>query len=58
MITTPDLIDALARLIVQVSKHTQLWITTHSQPLASCVKQHSKLPRVCLHMVEDETKVA
>lgn len=30
----PDLIDSLARLIVVASKHTQLWITTHSRALA------------------------
>ena len=54
----PDLIDALARLIVRVSKNTQLWITTHSQPLAERVEQHSGLPRVRLAMVEGETTVA
>jgi predicted ATPase len=54
----PDLIDALARLIVRVSKHTQLWITTHSSPLADRIEQHSGLPRVRLSMVEGETKVA
>jgi predicted ATPase len=54
----PDLIDALARLIVRVSKHTQLWITTHSLPLADRIEQHSGMPRVRLSMVEGETKVA
>ena len=53
----PDLIDALARLIVRVSKNTQLWVTTHSQPLAERVEQHSGLPRVRLAMVEGETTV-
>lgn len=41
----PDLIDALVRLIVRVSQHTQLWITTHSSPLADRIEQHSGLPR-------------
>jgi len=54
----PDLIDALARLIVRVSQHTQLWITTHSAPLADRIEQHSGLPRVRLSMVEGETQVA
>jgi predicted ATPase len=54
----PDLVGALARLIVRVSKHTQLWITTHSQPLAGCIEQHSGLPSVRLRMVKGETKVA
>jgi predicted ATPase len=52
----PDLIDALAHLIVQVSRQTQLWITTHSQPLAERVEQHSGLSRVRLSMVEGETR--
>jgi predicted ATPase len=53
----PDLVDALARLIVRASKHTQLWITTHSQPLAESIEQHSGLPRLRLSMVGGETKV-
>lgn len=54
----PDLIDALARLIVRASSATQLWITTHSQPLAAAIEQHSRIPRVQLTMMEGETKVA
>jgi predicted ATPase len=53
----PELVDALARLIVRASKHTQLWITTHSQPLAESIEQHSGLPRLRLSMVGGETKV-
>jgi predicted ATPase len=53
----PDLVDALARLIVRASKYTQLWITTHSQPLAERIEQHSGMPRVRLCMAQGETKV-
>jgi predicted ATPase len=53
----PDLIDALARLIVQASKQTQLWITTHSQPLADRIEKHSGIPRIRLMMLDGETKV-
>ena len=53
----PDLIDPLARLIVQAARSTQLWITTHSQPLAERIEKHSGIPRVRLKMVEGETKV-
>lgn len=53
----PDLIDVLARLIVRASKDTQLWITTHSQPLAEHIEQHSGLPRVRLRMDNGETIV-
>jgi predicted ATPase len=53
----PDLIDALARLIVNASKQTQLWITTHSQALAGRIERHSGLPRVRLCISDGETKV-
>lgn len=54
----PDLIDVLARLIVGASKYTQLWITTHSVPLAERIEKHSQIPRVRLHMDNGETGVA
>ena len=53
----PDLIDPLARLMVQAAKNTQLWITTHSQPLAERIEEHSEMPRVRLTMSNGETKV-
>lgn len=53
----PDLIDPLARLMVEASKNTQLWITTHSQPLADRIEKHSGMPRVRLQMANGETKV-
>jgi predicted ATPase len=53
----PDLINSLARLMVRASKNTQLWITTHSRPLAESIERHSGLPPVRLCMVEGETKV-
>lgn len=54
----PDLIDALARLIVRASSHTQLWITTHSESLAERIERHSGLPRVRLCMAGGETRLA
>lgn len=53
----PDLIDPLARLIVGAAKYTQLWITTHSYPLAERIERHSGVPRVRLCMVQGETIV-
>jgi predicted ATPase len=53
----PDLIDAMARLIVLGSRHTQLWITTHSEALAERIEQHSGLPRIRLCMVDGETQL-
>jgi len=54
----PDLIGALARLIVHASKYTQLWITTHSTALAEKIEEHSGMPRVRLALVNGETTVA
>jgi predicted ATPase len=53
----PDLIDALARLIVRAAKATQLWITTHSGALAERIERHSGMPRVRLCLRNGETRV-
>src|SRR5215471_13589964 len=53
----PDILDALAHLIVRASKNTQLWITTHSQALADRIEKHSGVPRVRLRMSDGETQV-
>ena len=53
----PDLLDALAQLIVRASGDTQLWITTHSEPLAERIEKHSGVPRVRLCMLDGETQV-
>ncbi len=53
----PQLIGSLAKLIVQASKGTQLWITTHSQDLAASIEEHSGIPRVQLRMTNGETNV-
>jgi predicted ATPase len=53
----PDVLDALAPLIVRSSKNTQLWITTHSHSLAERIEKHSGVPRVRLCRVEGETQV-
>lgn len=51
----PDLIEPLARLIVQASRETQLWITTHSRALAEKIEEHSGIPRIQLRMADGET---
>jgi predicted ATPase len=35
-----DLLDPLARLIVQASERTQLWLVTHSERLAAALQQN------------------
>jgi predicted ATPase len=54
----PDIMDALAHLIVRASKNVQLWITTHSQSLADRIEKHSGVPRVRLSMSDGETQVS
>jgi predicted ATPase len=36
----PDLLDPLARLIVQASSRTQIWLVTHSEQLAAALRKH------------------
>lgn len=35
----PDLLPALARLFIQASKRSQVWVTTHSQTLATALSE-------------------
>ncbi|WP_114944257.1 AAA family ATPase [Microvirga calopogonii] len=37
----PDLLEPLARMIVAASKRTQVWLVTHSEPLADAIARNS-----------------
>jgi predicted ATPase len=39
----PDLLDPLARLIVQASSRTQIWLVTHSEHLAASLRKHGEV---------------
>jgi predicted ATPase len=39
----PDLLDPLARLIVQASTRTQVWLVTHSLQLATAIEKHGNI---------------
>src|SRR5262249_52471590 len=54
----PDLLDGLARMIVRASKHSQLWITTHSSRLSELIERYSGQPTVRLELVNGETQIA
>jgi predicted ATPase len=54
----PDLIEPLSRLIVQASRSTQLWITTHSRTLAEHIEKHSGVPQLRLEMKAGQTTVS
>lgn len=51
----PDMLPALGRLIAEAARYSQLWITTHSPVLASCIEAHASCKRFSLQMVEGET---
>lgn len=53
----PDLLDGLAQLIVQTSRNSQLWVTTHSARLAELIERHSGKPSIKLELVNGETRV-
>ncbi len=53
-----DLLEPLARLMVEASKRSQLWVVTHSARLAELVEQHSALPAIRLQLVNGETKIS
>lgn len=53
----PDLLVPLARLIVDASRYSQLWVTTHSQPLAEHIREASGVRPIILQLENGETIV-
>ena len=53
----PDLLPALARLIAEASRYTQLWLTTHSNELADMIKQYCEVQHYQLGQKNGETVV-
>lgn len=53
----PDLIPALAELIYEASRYSQIWVTTHSQRLTECLSALSKQSPIILDKIEGCTKV-
>lgn len=53
----PDLLEPLAALIARASRDSQLWITTHSRPLADRIERHSGEPAVRLRMTDGATEI-
>lgn len=44
----PDLLEPLARLIADASAYSQLWVTTHAEPLARALAKHTRTEPVRL----------
>jgi predicted ATPase len=53
----PDLLAPLAKLIADASVQSQLWITTHSAPLADAICRSSGCTPIQLEKVDGETQV-
>lgn len=51
----PDLLPALAMLIAEASQYSQLWITSHSEVLASMIKDYAEVQHLQLDQCEGET---
>ena len=54
----PDLIEPLAKLIARASEKSQVWVTTHSQPLAEAIQRETGIEAIRLEKVQGETAVA
>jgi len=39
----PDILGALGKLIAEASQRSQIWVTTHSEPLAGSISKHSQV---------------
>ena len=53
----PDLVPALASLILRASERSQVWVTTHSIALADAIAVETGEPSIQLEKVEGETRI-
>lgn len=53
----PDLIPALARLIVRFSSESQVWVVSHSQRLVNCLDEHEQCQSLHLTKPLGQTQV-
>jgi len=51
----PDLLPALAQLIAEASRYSQLWVTSHSPALAAMIARHSEVTHYRLAQRQGET---
>jgi predicted ATPase len=54
----PDLLPALARLIVQASKRSQVWVVSHAQRLIAALEDASECSSICLEKSFSQTRIA
>ena len=53
----PDLLEPLAKLIAHANRETQIWVTTHAEPLAAGIARFADVEPVRLKLEDGETLV-
>ena len=53
----PDLLPALARLIIQASHHCQVWVVSHASRLIAALQQDERCNSIVLEKVMGETRM-
>ncbi|TIN81353.1 MAG: chromosome segregation protein SMC, partial [Mesorhizobium sp.] len=53
----PQMLPALASLIAEASRYSQIWLTSHSPELANLIEKHRSFSLYQLSMVEGETRM-
>jgi predicted ATPase len=53
----PDLLEPLAKQMVNAARNSQLWVVTHSEKLAEFVEKHSGESAIRLQLANGETRV-
>ncbi|WP_133129709.1 AAA family ATPase [Legionella yabuuchiae] len=53
----PDLLPSLARLIIQASKNTQIWVISHANCLVDALNNHPQCNRMTLEKQVGQTKI-
>jgi predicted ATPase len=53
----PDLLPALARLIIQAAGHTQVWVVSHASPLIKALKQSTLCNAIELEKELGQTQI-
>ncbi len=53
----PGLYPALADLLAEASRSSQLWVTTHSEPLARLIEEKTAFKSIRLNKIDGETRI-
>jgi predicted ATPase len=53
----PDLLPALGRLVIEASKHSQIWVVSHAARLVRSLEEHPECRSVHLEKELGETRI-